>query len=66
MYVIIPRKLPSLPNVDSSEIHVEFAGIMRSGDGQLLRRSVMTYNCVNGSLKGVRHESHTIRDANTF
>lgn len=58
MYLIIPRTLPTITN-ENAEIHLEFGGIMHSGEGKQLRRSILTFNS-NGLLKSSKHDTFQI------
>jgi hypothetical protein len=60
MYLIVPRRLPIFDAGHSAiEMCMEFGGIMRSGDGKLLRRTVLRFN-TDGSLKSSRHDTFNI------
>jgi hypothetical protein len=60
MYVIAPRSLPIVTDAESSfEMQLEFGGIMRSGEGKVLRRSVLTFD-KKGLLKSSRHDKFNI------
>lgn len=63
MYLIAPRSLPIVTDAESSsEMQLEFGGIMRSGEGKLLRRSVLTFD-KKGLLKSSRHDKFNINIA---
>jgi hypothetical protein len=64
MYLLIPRKLCTYIDGNSkSEMHMEFGGIMRNGEGMLMKRTILTYDTMTSFLKSVKHDVFNVSTA---